>query len=124
MSLLTNRGNLKSKTITNAVLLDKRTDKIVRYWRKSGFPYIETSKKFREEKFKSFMKTSDRSSLDFNNRMFKFNNGGNAQSRKGFRPSAPDIEELHLLRGRGDWFSIANQVGHQGGAQIIEEHRF
>ena len=43
MSLLTNRGNLKSKTITNAVLLDKRTDKIVKYWRKSGFPYIEKS---------------------------------------------------------------------------------
>jgi len=56
--------------------LDKRTDKIVKYWRKSGFPYIEKSKKFREEKFKSFMKTNDRSSFDFNNRIFKFNNAG------------------------------------------------
>jgi len=76
MSLLTSRGNLKSKSITNAVLIDKRTERIVNYWYKQGFPYIETSKKFRKEKFNAFMKVNDRKSLDFNNRIFKFNNAG------------------------------------------------
>ena len=37
-NLLTNKGNLKSKTITNQVLIDKRTHKIVKYWQKQGFP--------------------------------------------------------------------------------------
>ena len=44
MSLLTNQGNLRSKTITNEVLIDKRTHKIVKYWQKEGFPYIDTGK--------------------------------------------------------------------------------
>ena len=76
MNLLTNRGNLKSSSITNEVLIDKRTQTIVKYWKKRGFPFIETSKKYRDEKFKSFMKVNDKSSLDFNNRIFKFNVGG------------------------------------------------
>jgi hypothetical protein len=76
MNLITNRGNLKTSSITNEVLIDKRTQKIMKYWRQSGFPYIETSKKFRQEKFNAFMKVNDKSSLDFNNRIFKFNVGG------------------------------------------------
>ena len=76
MTLLTNRGNLKSKTITNQVLIDKRTHKVVKYWQKKGFPYINNSKKYRQYKFYSFLKVDDMKSLDFNNRTFKFNNAG------------------------------------------------
>ena len=76
MTLLTNRGNLKSKTITNQVLIDKRTHKVVKYWQKEGFPYINTDKKFRQDKFDAFMKVNDEKSFDFNNRTFKFNNAG------------------------------------------------
>ena len=76
MTLLTNRGNLKSKTITNQVLIDKRTHKVVKYWQKQGFPYIDTSKKFRQYKFYAFMKVIDEKSFDFQNRTYKFNNGG------------------------------------------------
>jgi len=76
MNLVTNRGNLKSSSNTNEVLIDKRTHRIVKYWQKTGFPFIETTKSYRQEKFNSFMKVNDKSSLDFNNRIFKFNNGG------------------------------------------------
>jgi len=57
-------------------LIDKRSHRIVKYWQKEGFPYVETSKKFRKEKFDAFMKVDDKKSLDFNNRTFKFNNAG------------------------------------------------
>ena len=76
MTLLTNRGNLKSKTITNQVLIDKRTHKIVKYWQKEGFPYINTDKKFRQDNFDAFMRANDEKSFDFNNRVFKFNHAG------------------------------------------------
>ena len=76
MTLITNRGNLKSSSITNEVLIDKRTEKILKFWQKTGFPFIETSKKYRQEKFNSFMKTNDKSNLDFNNRIFKPSTGG------------------------------------------------
>ena len=76
MTLLTNKGNLKSKTITNEVLIDKRTHKVVKYWHKEGFPYINSDDKFRQEKFDAFMRVDDKNSLDFNNRTFKFNNAG------------------------------------------------
>ena len=76
MTLLTNRGNLKSKTITNEVLIDKRTHKVVKYWQKEGFPYINSDMKFRQEKFDAFMRVDDKNSLDFPNRTFKFNNAG------------------------------------------------
>ena len=74
MSLLTSQGNLKSQTITNEVLIDKRTHKIVKYWGKVGFPYIDTGEKYRQDKFDAFLKVDDMQSLDFNNRSFKFNN--------------------------------------------------
>ena len=48
MSKLTNRGNLKNKSITNEVLIDKRTYRIVKYWQKQGFPYYRSDKKFRQ----------------------------------------------------------------------------
>jgi len=76
MTLITSRGNLKSKTTTNDVLIDKRSHRIIKYWQRQGFPYIETSKKYRQEKFNAFMKVNDKTSLDFNNRTFKFNNAG------------------------------------------------
>jgi len=74
--LITSRGNLKSKTITNQVLIDKRTHKIVKYWQNEGFPYISTDKKFRQDKFDAFMKVDDAKSLDFNNRTFKSHTAG------------------------------------------------
>jgi len=76
MNLITNRGNLKSSSNTNEVLIDKRTQRILEYWKKTGFPYVKTTKSYRQEKFNAFMKVNDKSSLDFNNRTFKFNNGG------------------------------------------------
>ena len=76
MTLITSRGNLKSKTTTNDVLIDKRSHRIIKYWQRQGFPFIETSKKYRQEKFNAFMKVNDKTSLDFNNRTFKFNNAG------------------------------------------------
>ncbi len=76
MSKLTNRGNLKNKSITNEVLIDKRTYRIVKYWQKQGFPYYRSDKKFRQGQFDKFMKINDKSNLDFNNRGFKFHNGG------------------------------------------------
>ena len=76
MSLLSNQGGLRSKTITNEVLIDKRTHKIVKYWQKVGFPYVDTGKKYRQDKFDAFLKVDDMKSLDFNNRTFKFNNAG------------------------------------------------
>ena len=76
MTLLTNRGNIKNKTITNSVIIDKRTDKVVKYWYKNNFPYYPTDKKFRESKFKEFLKVDDKKSLDFTNRLFKFHTAG------------------------------------------------
>ena len=76
MTLLTNRGNIKNKTITNSVIIDKRTDKVIKYWYKNNFPYYPTDKKFRESKFKEFLKVDDKKSLDFTNRLFKFHKAG------------------------------------------------
>ena len=76
MNKLTTRGNLKSQSITNEVLIDMRTFKIFKYWQKQGFPYYKTDKEFRQNEFNKFMKIDDLKSLDFNNRAFKFNNGG------------------------------------------------
>ena len=76
MSKLTNRGNLKNKSDSNEVLIDKRAFKIFKYWQKQGFPYYRSDKQFRQEQFDKFMKIDDKSNLDFNNRGFKFHNGG------------------------------------------------
>ena len=73
---LTNRGNLKNKSITNEVLIDKRAYRIFKYWQKQGFPYYKTDKKFRQDEFDKFMKIDDKLNLDFNNKGFKFHNGG------------------------------------------------
>ena len=91
MSLLTSQGNLKSQTITNEVLIDKRTHKIVKYWQKVGFPYIDTAEKFRQDKFDAFMKVDDMKSLDFNNRSFKFNNAGLALAWS-YHPHAFEVQ--------------------------------
>ena len=76
MNKLTSRGNLKNKSVTNKVLIDKRAKWIVEYWQKRGLPYYPTDKKFRQDKFDVFMKSDDKLSLDFNNRAFKFNGMG------------------------------------------------
>ena len=91
MSLLTNQGNLRSKTITNEVLIDKRTHKIVKYWQKVGFPYIDTAEKFRQDKFDAFLKVDDMKSLDFPNRSFKFNNAGLALAWS-YHPHAFEVQ--------------------------------
>jgi len=91
MSLLTSQGNLKSQTITNEVLIDKRTHKIVKYWQKVGFPYIDTDEKFRQDKFDAFLKVDDMNSLDFNNRSFKFNNAGLALAWS-YHPHAFEVQ--------------------------------
>ena len=91
MSLLTSQGNLKSQTITNEVLIDKRTHKIVKYWQKVGFPYIDTDEKFRQDKFDAFLKVDDMKSLDFNNRSFKFNNAGLALAWS-YHPHAFEVQ--------------------------------
>ena len=75
-NLLTNKGNLKSKTITNQVLIDKRTHKIVKYWQKQGFPYYDYDEELRQEKWEAFLKVDDTKSLDFNNRTFKSHTAG------------------------------------------------
>ena len=76
MNKLTNRGNIKNKSDTNEVLIDKRSFKIFKYWKKQGFPYYRSDKEFRQEQFDKFMKIDHMKSLDFNNRGFKFHNGG------------------------------------------------
>ena len=76
MNKLTNRGNLKNKSNSNEVLIDKRAVRIFKYWQKQGFPYYKTDKEFRRNEFDKFMKIDDKSNLDFNNRGFKFHNGG------------------------------------------------
>ena len=76
MNKLTNRGNLKNKSNSNEVLIDKRAVRIFNYWQKQGFPYYKTDKEFRRNEFDKFMKIDDKSNLDFNNRGFKFHNGG------------------------------------------------
>ena len=75
-NLLTSKGNLKSKTITNQVLIDKRTHKIVKYWQKQGFPYYDYDEELRQEKWEAFLKVDDTKSLDFNNRTFKSHTAG------------------------------------------------
>ena len=77
---LTTSGNIKNKSIVNPVLLDKRIERVFRFWRSCVFPYYDMSDSFRQEKFDAFMKIEDRSCLDFNNRAFTFNNGGLALS--------------------------------------------
>ena len=74
--LLTSKGNLKFKSESNAIVIDKRTKWIIEYWQKKGLPYYPTNKKYRQDKFEVFMKTNDKFSLDFNNRAFKFNGSG------------------------------------------------
>ena len=74
--LLTSKGNLKFKSESNAIVIDKRTKWIIEYWQKKGLPYYPTNKKYRQDKFEVFMKTNDKLSLDFNNRAFKFNGSG------------------------------------------------
>ncbi len=76
MSLITNRGNLKQKTTTSSIIIDKRVDKIVKYWQSKEFPYYPTDKKSRQERFDQFMKVNDKKSLDFNNRIFKPHTAG------------------------------------------------
>ena len=76
MSKLTNKGNLKSKTISNKMLIDARATRIVEFWQKQKFPYYPSDKKFRQDKFDKFMMIDEKSNLDFNNRGFKFHNGG------------------------------------------------
>ena len=83
MSLITSRGNLKSQTITNEVLLDKRAHKVVKAWQKYGFPYISSDagnvkagSGITWSRFNKFMAVDDAKSLDFNNRIFKFHNAG------------------------------------------------
>ena len=76
MSKLTSRGNLKNKSESNAIVIDKRTKWIMEYWQKKGIPHYPTDKKFRQDKFDVFMKSDDKLSLDFNNRGFKFNGSG------------------------------------------------
>ena len=76
MNLITNRGNLKSKTITSPIIIDKRTAGVVRVWQSKTFPYYPTDNKFRQDKFTAFMKVNDKKSLDFNNRIFKPHTAG------------------------------------------------
>jgi len=76
MSKLTIRGNLKNKSNSNEVLIDKRAYRIFKYWQKQGFPYYKSDKKFRQDEFDKFMKIDDKLNLDFNNKGFKFHNGG------------------------------------------------
>ena len=71
MAERTNKGNLKNTSITNAVLIDKRTVKIARYWQKRGIPFYPTDKETRQKQFETFMKVDDKKSLDFPNRAFK-----------------------------------------------------
>ena len=73
---LTSKGNLRSKSTTNKIILEKRVDEVYRYWSKQSFPYYETSNKYRNEQFDKFLRTNDHSSLDFSNRILKFNNSG------------------------------------------------
>ena len=56
MNKLTNRGNLKNKSNSNEVLIDKRAVRIFKYWQKQGFPYYKTDKEFRRNEFDKFMK--------------------------------------------------------------------
>ena len=65
MNKLTSKGNLKTKTQTNKILLEKRVNQVYQYWKKQEFPYYPRDKKYRREQFKKFMKTNDRNSLDF-----------------------------------------------------------
>ena len=90
-TLLTSKGNLKSKTITNQVLIDKRTHKIVKYWQKQGFPYYTTDKTYRQEKWDAFLKVDDAKSLDFKNRTFKSNTAGLSLCWSYF-PSAWEVQ--------------------------------
>jgi hypothetical protein len=76
MSLITNRGNLKIKSFQNKISLEKDVEKVYQYWKKQSFPYYPTSQQFRKDKFQEFLKSNDRKSLDFNNRLFKFNQNG------------------------------------------------
>jgi hypothetical protein len=76
MNKLTNRGNLKNKSDSNEVLIDKRAYRVFKYWQKQGFPYYKTDKKFRQDQFDKFMMIDHMKTLDFNNKSFKFHNGG------------------------------------------------
>ena len=53
---LTSKGNLRSKSTTNKIILEKRVDEVYRYWSKQSFPYYETSNKYRNEQFDKFCK--------------------------------------------------------------------
>ena len=76
MSKLTSQGNLKIKTQTNKILLEKRVHQVYQYWKKQDFVYYPQDKKYRKKQFKKFMKTNDRNSLDFSNKIFTFNHLG------------------------------------------------
>ena len=40
---LTSKGNLRSKSTTNKIILEKRVDEVYRCWSKQPFPYYETN---------------------------------------------------------------------------------
>ena len=96
MSLITSRGNLKSQTITNEVLIDKRAHRIVKAWQRHGFPFIEHNSSITHERYTKFMKVDDAKSLDFANRTFKFNNAGLALAWS-YHPEAFGVECNDLL---------------------------
>ena len=52
MNKLTSKGNLKTKTQTNKILLEKRVNQVYQYWKKQEFPYYPKDKKYRREQFK------------------------------------------------------------------------
>ena len=91
MSLITSRGNLKSQSITNEVLIDKRAHRIVKAWQRHGFPFIEHNSSITHERYTKFMKVDDAKSLDFANRTFKFNNAGLALAWS-YHPEAFGVE--------------------------------
>ena len=71
--LLTRHGNIRNKTNINVFEVDKQVNQVFKYWRKKGFPYYSTDRKFRKEKFDKFLRVNDMNSLDFRTRLLKPN---------------------------------------------------
>ena len=73
---ITSRKNHSIKTTEHFIDLEKNVDKVYNYWSKQPFPYPTTKEIDRKKEYEKFMRTNDRSSFDFEERMLDFNNAG------------------------------------------------
>ena len=66
--LLTRHGNIRNKTNINVFEVDKQVNQVFKYWRKKGFPYYSTDRKFRKEKFEKVLRVNKLMPVDFRTR--------------------------------------------------------